>query len=163
MSAPRIRHAVPADRASVADLLRGLSAESTYRRFQTGLGPDPGAAILDALLPEGLEGRAVLAHVGPSLVGHGVWRRAGATPVAEIGLVVADAHQGQGIGTALAEALLDDVAARGVERIEVFASATNQAVIRMVTRHAPDAMLELDGATVTYRFPTKVHVTRTVA
>jgi acetyltransferase len=163
MSAPRIRHAVPADRASVADLLRGLSAESAYRRFQTGLGPDPGAAILDALLPEGLEGRAVVAHVGPSLVGHGVWRRAGATPVAEIGLVVADAHQGQGIGTALAEALLDDVAARGLERIEVFASATNQAVIRMVTRHAPDATLELDGATVTYRFPTEVNVTRTVA
>src|SRR6478736_7839586 len=98
MSRPRIRPAVPADRAGVAGLLRGLSAESAYRRFQTALGPEPGAAILDALLPEDLQGGAVLAHVGGSLVGHGVWRRAGATPVAEIGVIVADAHQGRGIG-----------------------------------------------------------------
>lgn len=163
MSGLRIRPAVPADRAGVADLLRGLSAESAYRRFQTGLGPDPGPAILDALLPEDLQGGAVLAYVGRSLVGHGVWRRAGATPVAEIGLVVADAYQGQGIGTALATALLDDLADQGVERVEVFTGASNRAVIRMVTRFSPDAASERDGATVTYRFPTMVSATRTVA
>jgi len=163
MSRLRIRPAVPADRAGLADLLRGLSAESAYRRFQTGLGPDPSAAILDALLPEDLQGNAVLAHVGRSLVGHGVWRRAGAPDEAEVALVVTDAHQGQGIGTALCEALLTDLAARGIKRVEVFADATNRAVIRMVTRHAPDAACELDGATVTYRFPPTMSLTRTVA
>ena len=44
----RIRSAVPADRAGVADLLGGLSAESAYRRFQTGLGPDPSPVMLCA-------------------------------------------------------------------------------------------------------------------
>ena len=163
MSRLRIRPAVPADRAGVADLLRGLSAESAYRRFQTGLGPEPGAAILDALLPEDLQGYSVLAHVGRSLVGHGVWRRARATYEAEVALVVADAHQGQGIGTALGEALLTDLATRGVQRVEVFADATNRAVIRMVARHAPDAACERDGDTVTYRFPPMMSATRTVA
>lgn len=163
MNGLRIRTAVPADRDGVADLLRGLSAESSFRRFQTGLGPDPGAVILDALLPEDLQGGAVLAYVGRSLVGHGVWRRAGARPVSEIGLVVADAHQGRGIGTALATVLLDDLAARGVERVEVFTSATNRAVVRMVTRYAPGAVRDCDGATVTYRFPTVERATSTVA
>lgn len=163
MRRARIRHAVPADRAGVAGLLRGLSAESAYRRFQTALGPEPGKAILDALLPEDLQGGAVLAHVGETLVGHGVWRRAGAAPVAEIGVIVADAHQGRGIGTALAEALLSDLAARGVEQVEVFASATNRAVLAMVARHAPDADRERDGATVTYRFPSRAGAARTVA
>jgi GNAT superfamily N-acetyltransferase len=159
----RIRPAVGLDRADVAHLLRGLSAESAYRRFQTGLGPEPAAGILDALLPEGLQGGALLAHVERSLVGHGVWRRVGATPVAEIGLVVADAHQGQGIGTGLAHALIADLAGRGVERVEVFASATNRAVSAMVHRHAPDAAHERDGSTVTYHFPARVGSARTVA
>jgi acetyltransferase len=160
----RIRPAVPADRAGVADLIRGLSAESAYRRFQTGLGPEPAPAILDALLPEGLQGGAVLAVLGRSLVGHGVWRRVGATRVAEIGLVVADDHQRQGIGTALAEAVLADLAARGVEEVEVFSSATNRAVGAMVLRHAPDAARDREGATVTYHFAARVRATaRTVA
>jgi GNAT superfamily N-acetyltransferase len=160
----RIRPAAPTDRAGVADLLRGLSAESAYRRFQTGLGPDPGAVLLDALLPEDLQGGAVVAHVGRSLVGHGVWRRAGATSVAEIGLVVTDTHQGRGIGTALAAALLDDLAARGVERVEVYTSASNQAVTRMVTRYVPDAARDHDGTIVTYHFSTPAGATtRTVA
>jgi acetyltransferase len=150
----RIRTAVAADRASVADLLRGLSAESAYHRFQTGLGPDPRAAILDALLPDEQQGGAVLAHVERRLVGHGVWRHLGATPVAEIALVVADLHQKTGIGTALAAALLDDLATRGVQRVEVYTSACNRAVIRMVTRYAPGAARDHDGTTVTYRFPT---------
>ena len=163
MSGLRIRPAVALDRADVADLLRGLSAESAYRRFQTGLGPDPAPGILDALLPAGLQGGALLAHLERSLVGHGVWRRIGATPVAEIGLVIADAHQGQGIGTALADALVADLAGRGVERVEVFASATNRAVIAMVQRRAPDAAQKRDGSTVTYRFPARVGAARTVA
>ncbi|MDF1604410.1 GNAT family N-acetyltransferase [Nocardioides sp. YIM 152315] len=160
MNAVRIRAAGSADRAAVAALLRGLSAESSYRRFQTGIGPEPGAAVLTALLPDRLRGGAVLAYAGRLVVGHGVWVRAGAAPVAEIGLVVADAHQGRGIGTAMARALMGDLAARGVERVEVFASATNEAVVRMVTRQAPDAVRELDGATVTYSFPAPSSVSR---
>lgn len=163
MSGLRIRRAVPADRAGVADLVRGLSPESAYLRFQTGLGPGPSPAVLAALLPDGLQGGAVLAHVGPSLVGHGMWHRAGAPSVAEIGLVVADTHQRQGIGTALADALLADLAAHGVQWVVVFASATNEAVARMVLRNAPDAETERDGATVTYRFRALVRAARTVA
>ncbi|GAA4748517.1 hypothetical protein GCM10023350_36810 [Nocardioides endophyticus] len=50
--------------------------------------------------------------------------------------------------------MITDLAARRVEQVEVFASATNEAVIRMVARQAPGAVRERDGATVTYSFPT---------
>lgn len=152
MTGVRIRAARPTDRAALVRLLRALSDESVYRRFQTALGPAPRPVVLDALLPEGPQGSAVLAYDGTVVVGHGVWRRAGTLPVAEIGLVVADSHQGRGIGTAMAEALLADLAARGVGRVEVFATATNEAVARMVARRAPDAERERDGATLTYTF-----------
>jgi GNAT superfamily N-acetyltransferase len=159
-----IRPAVPGDRACVAALLRGLSPDAAYRRFQTALGPDPTSAMLDALLPAGPNGGALLAHAGPWVIGHGVWQRSGATSVAEIGVVVADSQQRRGIGSALAGALLDDLARRGMTEVEVFASATNEAVSRMVAASAPAALLERDGGTVTYRFDVMPGVAaRTVA
>ena len=163
MSGFRIRRAGPADRACVAALLRGLSPDSAYRRFQTALGPEPSPAMLDALLPTGPHGGAVLAHAGPFVIGHGVWQRAGATSVAEIGVVVADSQQRRGIGSALAETLLADLAARGMDAVEVYASATNEAVSRMVAASAPAALRERDGATITYRFAVDTGVARTVA
>jgi GNAT superfamily N-acetyltransferase len=162
----RIRCAGPGDHDRLAGLLRELSEESAYRRFQTGIGREPAASLVAALLPDGLRGAAVLGFLGDRLVAHGVWVRVGAAPVAEIALLVADAQQGQGIGTRIAGALIADLAARGVERVEVFASATNEAVIRMVARQAPDAVRERDGATVTYSFPTpdvRQDAVRTVA
>ena len=154
MSPLRIRPAGPADHDLLAGLLRGLSAESAYLRFQAGIGAEPASALVDALLPDGLRGGAVLGLLGDRVVAHGLWVRVGAAPVAEIALVVADAQQGQGNCTELATMLMADLAARGIDRVEVFASATNAAVARMVARQAPDAVRERDGATVTYRFAT---------
>ena len=148
----RIRPAAPRDHVLVGHLLREISAESAYLRFQTGIGREPAASVVAALLPDGLRGAALLASVGDRLVAHGMWARVGAAPVAEIALLVVDSHQGLGIGTALADALVADLGARGLERIEVYASATNTAVARMVARQAPDAVRDRDGATVTYGF-----------
>ena len=160
-----IRPAGPRDGELLTELLRGLSPDSAYLRFQTGIGPGPWPALVDALLPGSLRGGAFLGLVGSELVAHGVWVRVGHRPAAEIGLVVADAHQGLGIGTRLATALIADLTAHGVEQVEVFASATNDAVIRMVARQAPDAVRERDGATVTYTFPARTapREVRTVA
>jgi ribosomal protein S18 acetylase RimI-like enzyme len=165
MSRLRIRPARPGDHDLLAGLLRELSEESAYRRFQTGIGREPAASLVAALLPDGLRGAAVLGFLGDRLVAHGVWVRVGASPVAEIALLVADAQPGRGIGTEIAAALITDLSARGVEHVEVFASATNEAVTRMVARQAPGAVRERDGATVTYSFATSPqrNAVRTVA
>ena len=143
-----IRAAGPADHALLDGLLRGLSSESAYLRFQTGLGSGPSPALVRRLLPPG---GALLAFAGDEVVAHGMWARVGRA--AEIAVVVADAHQGRGIGTAVAEALIDDVAVRGIRRIEVFSGRGNEAVARMVARQAPHALRVLDGPTVTWTFP----------
>ena len=158
----RIRAATPDDRAPLRALLTGLSADSAYLRFQTGLGPVPGRAVLDALLPTRARGRALLGYVGSELVAHGIWVRSGAR-AAEIGLVVADAHQQQGIGAELAVALMADLAEHGIERIEVFSGAGNDAVRRLVHRYAPHAVRVLDAGTGTYTFPVDRGVGRALA
>ncbi len=143
-----IRAAVPEDRTLLEGLLRGLSPDSAYLRFQTGLGAGPTPTLVRALLrPRG----ALLGLVGAEVVAHGMWARIGRA--AEIAVVVADAHQGRGIGTAMAEALIDEAAAHGVRRIEVFSGRGNEAVARMVARQAPYALRVLDGPTVTWTFP----------
>lgn len=152
MTQLQIRPAGRRDRAVLAELLRGLSPNSAYQRFQTYLRPEPKPALVDAMLPDGEHGAAMLGLVEQRAVAHGMWVRVGMAPVAEIAVVVADTRQGQGIGTQIAASLIADLATHGVERVEVFASATNNAVIHMVTRRAPDAVREFDGPTVTYTF-----------
>lgn len=151
----RIRRGAPGDRDLLDGLLRGLSPDSAYRRFQTGLGAQPSPALLAALLPDGRRGGSVLGFCGDTLVAHGMWARVGAGRAAEVAIVVADAYQQQGIGTRIADALIADLAAHGLTEVEVFAAVDNLAVARMVVGQVPDAARERDGATVTYRFPAR--------
>jgi GNAT superfamily N-acetyltransferase len=151
MSALRIRPATRRDRPALTALLCGLSEESAYQRFQTAIGAHPSRAVVEALLPDGVRGVALLGFVGGTLVAHGMWVRVG--PAAEIALLVADDHQRRGLGTELADALLADLAARGIKQVEVFTGAGNRAVPRMLARQAPGAERILDGASVSYTFP----------
>jgi len=152
----RIRPGTLRDRDLLDGLLRGLSPDSAYRRFQTGLGAQPSTAVLSALLPSCPKGGSVLAFCSETLVAHGVWVRVGSGLAAEVAIVVADGYQHQGIGTQIAEALIADLAECGLTEVEVFAAADNRAVARMVARQAPDAERERDGATITYHFPAAV-------
>ena len=151
-----LRAAGPADFAHLDALLRGLSADSAYLRFQTGIG-SPSPKLVRALLPDR---GALLGFVDGEVAAHGLWVRAGTA--AEVALVVADAHQRRGFGTAVAEALIADAEAHGVTRIEAFSGAGNEAVARMVGRQAPHALRVLDGASVTYTFSTRTSSTPTV-
>ena len=149
---PCIRVATAADRAGLGDFLSRLSPHSSYQRFLTGATGAPSRKLLAALLPERSRGGALLAFLGDELVGHGLWVRVGGASVAEIAIVVADAHQRRGIGTALASAVTDDLVAHGVADIEVFSGSDNRAVARMLARAAPDARRDLDGPTATWTF-----------
>jgi GNAT superfamily N-acetyltransferase len=157
-TALRFRPGTSRDRMLLDGLLRGLSPDSAYRRFQTGLGAQPSQALLAALLPDWPRGGSVLGFCGDTLVAHGVWVRVGCGPAAEVAIVVADAYQHQGVGTEIAEALITDLAACGHTEVEVFAAAANVAVARMVDRQAPDAERDRDGATITYRFPARTEL-----
>ncbi len=143
------RPGTASDGADLSALLAGLSPDSAYARFQGALGSGSPPAVLDALLPEGARGEALLAWQADEPVAHGLWVRVG-PGAAGIALVVTDTHQRRGIGSALADRLVAAAADRGLERIEVFSAAGNRAVARMVARRAPTAAPQRDGLTVSY-------------
>jgi GNAT superfamily N-acetyltransferase len=158
VAAPCIRVATSADHELLGEFLMRLSPDSTYSRFLTGVIGTPSARLVRALLPERPAGGALLGFVDGVLVGHGLWVRVGNASAAEIAIVVADAYQRRGIGTALASAVTDDLVANGVADIEVFSGSENRAVARMVARAAPDARREMDGPTTTWTFAARASV-----
>lgn len=137
------RLVAPGDTALIADLLSGLSARSLFLRYCT---PMPRMA------PETVEREAVrLAKVdsGRQLAAvalvrkQGVERaiavaelvRDGSSPgVAELGVVVADAYQREGIGSALCAYLGAAASRHGITTVRAMALAENTAVRRMISK-----------------------------
>ena len=151
------------DRVALAGLLAGLTPRSSYSRFQTALGPVPPGHVVDAMLPGGARGGSVLAWEGTELVGHAEWVRLGPSTVAEIALVVADSHQGHGLGTALARHVVAIAGAHGIRRIEMFTAAGNTAIARMVRHLGTDVEKRREGPSVTYSFLVGGHAGATAA
>ncbi len=60
-----------------------------------------------------------------------------AGPVTEIGVVVADSWQGQGVGSALVRALISRAQARGVTSLSMDVLPANQRVLAMIAGHWP--------------------------
>src|SRR6266508_1361757 len=113
----RVRPARPSDAPGLERLLQGLSEESRYLRFFSGMVDLPRmvawATQIDHQRRDGL-----VATTGPAdrIVAHAGWEReAGRPERAEIAMVSADAFQGRGLGTPLLGQLAESARAQGVE------------------------------------------------
>ena len=155
-AAAAIRPAYPEDLAALGDFFAGLSPRTRYLRF---FGPvTPGPALLRQLC--GLPGTidAVVAVRGGVIVGHAMAAdRTGprGARVADIGVVVTDAWQGRGLGSALMRALVTRARARGVTLLEMDVLNGNRQVIDMITSHWPAARVERspDSISIRIRLP----------
>lgn len=152
-----IRQASGADRDAVQDFLAGLSLRSRYQRFFTGA--QPSSALLRLLGGGRDDTDVVVACDSADAAGHLIIGHAIAVDVAapdgarrtEIGVVVADARQGEGVGSALVRALIERARGRGTRYIEMDVLAENSLVLAMVADHWPDARYERQAAYVTVR------------
>jgi len=149
-----IRAARAADAAALGEFFAGLSPQSRYLRF---FGPvTPGPALLRRLAGDAEGVEAVVAVRGGLVIGHAMAAdRPGAhgCPATDIGVVVADAWQGRGVGAALMRALVTGAQARGLTSMTMDVLPGNQRVLAMILAHWPDAVTERtsDGVTVRIR------------
>ena len=148
-----IRPVRTGDLPAVGAFLAGLSLDSAYRRFFTGIG-SPSSALVRRLVDVDHETReAVLALVGPEVVGLADCARLADGRTVELGVVVADAWQRQGLGPLLSGAVLDLAAARGATVLRVHALADNARVARMLRRRWPDHSPTRDDGTLVWDLP----------
>jgi GNAT superfamily N-acetyltransferase len=148
-AAVSIRRARAADLAVLSDFFAGLSARTRYLRFFGGLTVT--SAML-RLMCDGGHADSVVATLDGAIIGHAMATdQAGqhGTTMTEIGVVVADAWQGQGVGSALARALIAGAQARGAAILAMDVLAGNQRVLAMIAGHWPSARIDHSADCVT--------------
>ncbi len=152
-----IRRARAADREALRTFFAGLSAHSRYLRFFAAVTTTP--AML-RVMSGGGNADAVVATGSGAIIGHGIAADRvcpGGTIITEIGVVVADAWQGKGVGSALVRALIAAAKARGAAAVAMDVLPGNQQVLAMIASHWPAASIEHSADCVIIRAPLPRH------
>jgi L-amino acid N-acyltransferase YncA len=139
-TAAAIRPVRPADLAGLRNFFAGLSTQTRYLRFFAPV--TPSAALLRLLSGATDTTYAVVATQGDVIIGHAMAAdradHCGARKT-DIGVVVADTWQGQGVGSALVRALITMAQARGVTSVAMDVLPSNHQVLAMIAGHWPAA------------------------
>ena len=136
-----VRAAGPADADAIRDFVCGLSVKTQFLRFFTAVAP-PSGGLLRIL--SGAKGNADVILITDErglVVGHGMavdLEQCG-TLSTDVGLVIADRWQGQGLGTTLLSLLTARATERGVTTLVLDILPTNLRMLGIITRRWPDA------------------------
>ena len=147
----RLRLTRPSDAPLVRSFLEDLSPESRRRRFMSPM-PVVGDALVRHFTFYDARSRLMLAATAPlggreAIVGLADMALL-ETGLAELGLVVADDHQGQGVGRLLSEAAAALAAQHGATHLKAELLEENTAMRRLMERLGP-TVRTLDGGGVT--------------
>ena len=129
----RLARLRPEHRPAMLALLDRCSAASLYERFLTHA-PAAGARHVESLFTDPDCHTFVVTHKW-NLIAFGSLFITQSS--AEIALFVGDEHQGQGVGTLLAEHLCAYAATQGIRQLELTALARNHRIAKLFRRCAP--------------------------
>jgi ribosomal protein S18 acetylase RimI-like enzyme len=149
-----IRPARTADLPALGDFFAGLSTQARYLRFFSPIRPGP--ALLALLCGGDGTTDAVLASRDGVIIGHGMAADGsgpGGTRTTDIGVVVADAWQRQGVGSALVRALIAGAQVRGVTSVTMDVLHGNDRALAMIKGHWPTARTQRARDCDTLRIP----------
>ena len=155
----RFRQVTPGDTCALAELLQGLSPETIHLRYflpRPRFAPEEarqealrlvGGVPRDLVLLGLVEARGQEQAIAiAELV-----RDAAHSAVGEVGLVVADAYQGEGIGSALGAELLARAAWHGVSTMRASALDENTPVRRLIARLGLPYTVERSQGVITFQ------------
>jgi len=129
-----IRPIRPEDDHILVDLFDHLSPQSVYQRFFTAL-PELTPTMARYLANVNYTNRmALVAQVGEELIGVGRYERTSEPGLVELGLVVADAWQGRGLGRILLKEIVHAAETNGIRRFRADVLAENRRMLRMLAQ-----------------------------
>ena len=149
----RLRLARPTDAAAVRDFLEDLSPLTRERRFLVPVPHVPEATVRHFTFFDPRR-RVTLAATMPTPDGELIVGLADAafvgTGLAEIGIVVADEHQGRGLGSVLSEAVASLALQRGATHLKAQMLHGNQPMMRLCERLGRTVRSVEDGTSTAY-------------
>jgi GNAT superfamily N-acetyltransferase len=154
MNRIQIRQAGSADRGALRDFLAGLSTRTRYYRFFAG--SVPASPDMLGAVDSGGRADAIVAVRDGAIIGHAM---AVDTPgpdgalVSDLGVVVADAWQGQGLGSRLIRTLASRARARGATSVTMDVLAENRPMLSIISGRWPAARQHRNGPYLTIRAP----------
>ena len=149
-----LRDARPEDAAAVQGFLSGLSLDSAYRRFFTGIGSPPSGALVRRLVEADPDRRTVvLAIAGAEVVGLADTTLVDDGRAVELGVVLADRWQRRGLGWQLCAAALVPALMRGVPVLRAHTLPDNARVARILRRRWPDGAPRFADGTLVWELP----------
>jgi GNAT superfamily N-acetyltransferase len=135
-----IRPASTTDLPALGGFFAGLSVQTRYLRFFSPITPGP--SLLNLLCGGDGTTDALLATRDGNIIGHGMAAdRSGPCGdlTTDIGVVVADVWQRQGMGSALVRALMTGAQVRGVTTVTMDVMHGNDRALAMIKGHWPAA------------------------
>ena len=149
----RLRLTRPSDDRLVRDFLERLSADTRTRRFLSPMPVVPDATVRHFTFFDPRE-RVTLAATMPVDGAECVVGLADAafleTGLAEIGIVVADEHQGAGLGACLSEAIASLAIKRGATHLKAHMLPGNAPMLRLFERLGRTVRTVEDGTSTAY-------------
>src|SRR5262249_17454079 len=131
-TAVHIRPIRPEDDHILVDLFDHLSPQSVYQRFFTAM-PELTPTMARYLANVNYTNRmALVAQVGDELIGVGRYERTNDSELVELGLVVADAWQGRGLGRILLRQIIQAAESNGIRRFRADVLSENRRMLRML-------------------------------
>jgi GNAT superfamily N-acetyltransferase len=145
-----VRQAGGGDLGGLRDFLAGLSAQTRHLRFFAGV--PASAGMLRIMAGQRPDADALVATRNGLIIGHAMavdTAEPTGAAATEIGVVVADAWQGQGVGSGLIRALAARAQDRGATTLLMEVMAENRRVLAMIAGRWPDARHDRSGPYVT--------------
>ncbi len=136
-----IRPATASDRPAIRSFVAGLSVRTQFLRFFAAVS-SPSGSLLRSMCGAGARTDVLVAIEHGQVIGHAIAAdHAGPDGglATDVGLVVADGWQRQGVGTALMRALAGRAAARGASSLLMDVLPENLPVLAMIGRRWPGA------------------------
>ncbi|HEY3737143.1 MAG TPA: GNAT family N-acetyltransferase [Jatrophihabitans sp.] len=126
-----LRPIVPADSDKLVAFHAGLSARTRYLRYFSAYPRIPEKDLYRFTHVDHQDRVALVAELGTEIIAVGRYERLPGTDEAEVAFVVADAHQGRGIGSVLLEHLAAAAQESGIKRFMAVVLAENPSMIRV--------------------------------
>ena len=147
-----LRPIMPSDAKALVEFHGGLSVRTRYLRYFSVYPRIPERDLIRFTTVDHVDRVGLIALLADKIIAVGRYERTPGTDEAEVAFVVADAHQGRGIGSVLLEHLAAAARERGIRRFTAVVLAENDAMLRVFRDAGYEASRHIEYGEVSLEF-----------